>query len=144
MRADDAGRSLAAPRFLFWLALIASWLVLLPLLWSAFSDVPSPERLQQQRTVGIPTLATLGWTIAKSFAELTAVLALAWPRGRWYAARLWAAAIGLAAWFVYSTPLGITKLEWVHRRWLAAVIVSLVVAGAAAGVARVVRARRVA
>ena len=123
-------------RFLFWLALIAGWLVLLPFLWQGFAEVPSAERLEQRHTVGIPTLATLGWTIAKSALELTAVLALAWPAARLYATRLWLAALGLAVWFVWSTPLGITTLEWMHRRWLAGMVVVLVGAAVVAAVAR--------
>lgn len=139
----DGGANPSSRRFLFWLALLAGWLVLLPFLWQGFADVPNADRLEQRHTVGIPTLATLGWTVAKSFLELVGVLVLAWPRGRWYAPRLWLAGLGLAVWFVWSTPLGITSLEWAHRRWLAGMVVGVVAGAIVATVASLIaRSRR--
>jgi hypothetical protein len=67
----------------------------------------------------IPTLQGLRWVVGKSAAELCAVLVLTWPRARGYATRLAVAALGLLAWFLYSTPMSVSRMEWLHRRWLA-------------------------
>ena len=137
----DGATGASSRRFVFWLLLIASWIALLPFLWGAFSTVPSAERLAQSHTVEIPTLGTLARVVLVSALELGVALAAAWPRGRLYGARLGAGAAGLAAWFIASAPLGITRLEWMHRRWLALVVVGLAGAAVVAGVRVVVRRR---
>ena len=123
--------------------LVASWLVLLPLLWNAFSTLPTAERLEQSHMARIPTLQALGLIVARSAAELAAVLALTWPAARLFASRLALAALGLAVWFLYSMPLGLSRMEWLHRRWLALLVV-LLLAGALVELAMrgVARARR--
>lgn len=123
-------------RFAFWLALAVSWVILLPLLWSAVSTLPSAERLEQTRTVPIPTLASFLRVMAVSAAELAAALLVIWPGWhRAYTARLFAGAMMLGVWFVMSVPMSLTRLEWVHRRWLALLAFALF----AAGVYRLVR-----
>jgi hypothetical protein len=47
-----------------------------------------------------------------------------------------AAAIGFGAWFIASTPLTISAMSWVHRRWLAAMILVLLLAFVTAAMAR--------
>lgn len=49
------------------------------------------------------------------------MVGLAWPATRRYATRLFVALIALAGWFFATAPLTLTGVEWVHRRWLAAV-----------------------
>lgn len=110
------------------LLLVLGWLILLPLLWKAFSTLPTPERLEQSRMARIPTLQSLRFVVGRSALELIAVVAMTWPHARWYAARLAFTALGLAAWFLYSTPLSVSRMEWLHRRWLV-ISVLLVVLG---------------
>ena len=107
-------------------ALGLSWAVMLALMWAAFWRLPSPELLQRQRLVQPPTLASLAWEALLSALERAAFVALLWPRwARFYAARLAAAVLGGALWFVLTTPLAISSIERVHRRWLALVVLAL-------------------
>jgi len=127
---QPAERRPARARLVFWLALALSWVILLPLLWSAVSTLPSAERLEQTRTVPIPTLASFLRVMAVSAAELAAVLLVTWPGwSRAYTARLFAAAMMVGVWFVMSVPMTLTRLGWVHRRWLALVAFALFAAG---------------
>ncbi|HEU5208446.1 MAG TPA: hypothetical protein VFU06_03460 [Longimicrobiales bacterium] len=131
-RATEPSRA----RFLFWLCLAVSWVILLPFLWSAVTTLPSPERLDQSRTVAIPTLGSFLRVMAVSAAELVAALLIIWPAWRSaYTLRLFGAAALLGMWFVFSAPMSLTRLEWVHRRWLAL----LAFLQFAAGVYRLVR-----
>jgi hypothetical protein len=124
-------------RLALWCALIVGWLVMLPQLWAAFATLPSAERLEQTRLVPIPTLQTLALLVARSALELAAALALLWPwRARHYLARILGAAALLTAWFVLTTPLSLSAVAWVHRRWLAAMTGGLLLSFLAVGVAR--------
>jgi hypothetical protein len=117
-------------RLAVWLGLILGWLVMLLHLWSAFATLPSPERLEQTRMVAIPTLQTLAFLVGRSALELAAVLAVLWPwRGRHYGLRVVAAAALLAVWFVATTPLSLSAIGWVHRRWLATTVAGLLLVG---------------
>lgn len=109
------------PRILFCLALVISWMIMMAYAWSAFSTMPTPERLETSRMSRIPTIGTLTWLAARSVLELAAMVGLAWPASRRYATRLFVALIALAGWFFATAPLTLTGVEWVHRRWLAAV-----------------------
>lgn len=132
-RADTA-------RFLLWVLVATSWLTLLPLLWSAFATLPSAERLEQSHMAEIPTLATLGWTVLRSGLEAGAVLILLWPWWRRrFLLRLWLAAVAALVWFLATIPLSLTRMSWIHRRWLAALGLGLLVA---AGVWTLVRSAR--
>jgi hypothetical protein len=140
------GAGIPAPlsrrRLALTLLLLLGWIALVPLLWSAFSTLPSAERLEQSRMARIPTLGAFLFMIGKSAAELLAVLALTWPRVRGYATRLAAAAFVLVAWFFISTPLSLTRMEWLHRRWLVAMVLLLLVALVLELALRRVRPRR--
>lgn len=106
-------------RVALWIVATASWPVMLLEAWSAFATLPSPERLETSRLAAIPTLRTVARLVMRSAAELAVVLALLWPwRERWYTRRLLGSAGLLAVWFVATAPLVLTRLEWVHRRWL--------------------------
>jgi hypothetical protein len=132
-------------RLVLWTLFILGWLAMLLHLWSAFATFPSAERLEQSRLVAIPTLRTVALLAGRSMLELAAVLALLWPwRARAYLARILVAAVLLATWFVLTTPLSLSAATWVHRRWLAAMVVTLLAAAAvslAASGARLLRAR---
>lgn len=118
------------------MALILSWLVMLLYAWSAFATFPSTERLERSHMAAIPTLATVAWLVVRSALELTVLLALLWPWSRrYYALRTATAALLLPVYFLLTAPLTLTLVEWVHRRWLAAVELALiaVLIGAAIG-----------
>lgn len=110
------------------LLLALSWLVLLPLLWQAFATLPTPERLEQSRMARIPTLGSFLYTTGRSALEFAALLALTWPRPRLYASRLAFASVALLGWFLYSTPLNVSRMEWLYRRWLALAVLALLLA----------------
>jgi hypothetical protein len=130
-------------RFAVWFGLLIGWLVMVPLLWSAFASLPSEARLQQTRMAAIPTLGTFFTTLTVSVLELCVLLALLWPwRARRYGTRLALAAAAAFTWFLLTTPLSITRLQWIHRRWLFAVIVVLVAGAFVTGTVRLVRSRR--
>lgn len=121
-------------------ALLLSWIALLPLLWRAFATLPSAERLQQSHMVQIPTLQTFGLQVASSAAEVAVLLLLVWPFAlRRYLLRLWAAALGTIVYFIATVPLSLTTLQWVHRRWLAAVALVLLAAAVVASIRALVR-----
>jgi hypothetical protein len=119
--------------------LVLGWLVMLSYLWSAFATLPSAERLEQTRLMPIPTLQGLALLAARSAAELGGVLLLTAPWWRLYALRLLAAAVLLAAWFFATTPLSLSAMHWVHRRWLAAMIVGLLGCAMIAGATRLLQ-----
>lgn len=113
-------------RIALWAGLVIGWLVMLLYLWSAFATLPSPERLEQARTVRIPTLRTVAVLVVRSGVELAAVLALLWPWSRrLFEVRMFAAGSLLTGWFLATTPLSMSTVDWVHRRWLAAMVVVL-------------------
>jgi hypothetical protein len=130
-------------RLAVWLALVVGWLVMLLHLWTAFATFPSPERLEQARLVPIPTLQTVALLVARSAVELGAVLALLWPwRGRGWTLRALVAAVLVAGWFLATTPLSVSAVVWVHRRWLAAMAAGLLLTACAAVVAAAARRMR--
>lgn len=125
-------------RWVLWTSLVLSWLVMLPVVWAAFSTLPSPERLARSRMIEIPTLGSVALIVLVSAIELAAVLALLFPGlTRRFLARLWIAAVGVWIWFFASTPLDLAKVEWVHRRWLALVGAALLLGAGIATVARI-------
>lgn len=103
-----------------WLGLILGWLVMLLYLWAGFATFPSPDRLEQSRMMAIPSLRTVAMLGLRSAAELAAVLVLLLPWwGRFWALRLLGASLALSAWFIATTPLTVSAVHWVHRRWIA-------------------------
>lgn len=109
----------------FWLALIGSWLVMVAHLWDALTTLPSAERLEESRMAVIPTPRTFAAAAIFSALELGVVLAALWPwRPGWYGVRLALAALGLITWFVITTPMGLSHMDWVHRRWLGVMILA--------------------
>jgi hypothetical protein len=104
-----------------WLGLIVGWLVMLLYLWAGFATFPSAERLEHSRMMAIPTLRTVALLGVRSVFELAVVLVVLWPGwSRLWAARLLTASLLLAAWFLVTTPLTLSTIDWVHRRWIAA------------------------
>jgi hypothetical protein len=109
----------------FWVALIASWLVMVAHLWDALTTLPSAERPEQTRMAVIPTPRTFAAAVIFSALELGVALALLWPwRPAWYGARLAMTGLGLVTWFIITTPMGLSQMDWVHRRWLAFMILA--------------------
>lgn len=115
--------------FVFWALLAITWIVAVYYLWDALTTVPSAERLERSKLVAIPTPRTFFAATAFSAMELAVVLAALWPwRTRYYATRLAITALVMSTWFVTTTPMQLSRMDWVHRRWLALVILALMVA----------------
>ena len=113
----------------FWLLLVASWMVAVAYMWDAVTTIPSAERLQETRLVEIPGPRRLFTAVAFSALELAVVLAALWPwRPRYYATRLAVTALSVTAWFVSTTPLDLSRMDWVHRRWMAFLVLAQVMA----------------
>lgn len=126
-----------------WLGLILGWLVMLLYLWAAFATLPSAERLEHTRMTAIPTLRTVALLGARSAVELAVLLVLLWPWwARFWALRLLAAALLFAVWFIATAPLTLSSIEWVHRRWIAAMSVVLLLSWIIVVTAGLTRAAR--
>ncbi|HSJ10007.1 MAG TPA: hypothetical protein VK928_08835 [Longimicrobiales bacterium] len=125
-----------------WSALLLTWPVMLWFAWDAFTTVPSAERLEQSRMAPIPSLRGVLLLLGRSALELCAVLALAVPRERAWVRRMLAAAAALLLYFILTTPLSVSTVSWVHRRWLAALIVMSLAAAALALAGRLVQRLR--
>jgi hypothetical protein len=99
--------------------LLGSWVVLVGYMWDALTTIPDADRLEETRMAVIPTPRTFFAAALFSALELGLVLVLLWPWwGRYYGVRLGAAALGLLTWFVITIPMGMSRMDWVHRRWL--------------------------
>ena len=113
-------------RLAVWALLIAGWLVAVWYMWEALTALPSSGQLETSRLVAIPTVRTFWAATLFSGLELAVVLALLWPwRPELYASRVALALLSLVTWFILTTPLDITRMDWVHRRWMAAMAVVL-------------------
>lgn len=111
----------------FWLLLVASWVVAVALMWEAMTTVPSAERLQETRLVEIPGPRRFFAAAAFSAMELAVVLAALWPwRPAYYGARLAVTGLAVLTWFVTTTPLDLSRMDWIHRRWLAFLVLAMV------------------
>ena len=137
-------RGEAPARLAVWALLVAGWLIAVWFMWDALTTLPSSERLETSRLVAIPTLRTFWAAALFSGLELAILLALLWPwRPELYATRVALALLGLVTWFIITTPLDITRMDWVHRRWMAAtaavLAATLVLLLSARGIARLRR-----
>lgn len=109
----------------FWVLLILSWLVAVAYMWDALTSIPSAERLGESRMVAIPTPRTFFTAAVFSGMELAVVLAALWPwRPAYFGTRLAVAALAVVTWFIMTTPSAVSRMDWVHRRWLAFVAVA--------------------
>ncbi|HUG39736.1 MAG TPA: hypothetical protein VMM12_04590 [Longimicrobiales bacterium] len=112
-----------------WVLLILGWVVAVWMMWEALTTVPGAERLETSRLVAIPTPRTFFAAAAFAGLELAVVLAILWPwREDFYATRLLAAALALVTWFIMTTPLQLSRMDWVHRRWLAGMAMTVALA----------------
>ncbi len=127
------------------LAIAASWLAAVPLMWRAVTTVPSAERLQamSSRIMHVPSPTTFLRTGGQSLVELLLLLLLLWPfwRRLWLT-RLLVAFLALGTWAVLTMPLELTTLEQVHHQWLVGCDVALLLAMVVTIGARVWRAIR--
>jgi len=112
-------------RVAFWAILALSWVVTAAWMWDAMTRVPSAERLEESKLVAIPTLRTFITAAVFSGMELALVLAVLWPwRPAFYASRLGVTALVLITWFIMTTPMDLSRMDWIHRRWLAFLVVA--------------------
>ncbi len=127
-------------RIAFWAVLAISWVVAVAYMWDAMTTVPSAERLEESKVVGIPTPRTFFTSAIFSGMELAIVLAALWPwRPEFYATRLGITGLGLVTWFIMTTPMDLSRMDWVHRRWLAFMVLVIVVALVTLAIHRVAR-----
>jgi hypothetical protein len=113
----------------FWLLLVASWVAAVAFMWDALTTLPSAERLEESRMVAIPTPRTFFAAAIFSAFELAVVLAALWPwKPDHYAARLAATALAIVTWFLVTVPMNVSRMDWVHRVWIA--FLAVAVAGA--------------
>jgi hypothetical protein len=103
-----------------------SWLVLLVLMWRAYHTLPSAEQLADDRHVRPPLPADLALNVAQSLGVSVLLVSALWPRSaRLYILRVAVALIALVAWFLMTVPLDLNTMDWLHRRWLALMILLL-------------------
>lgn len=106
-------------RTVFWLLLIVSWVAMVAYMWEALTTLPSAARLEESRMAVIPTPRTFAAAVIFSALELGVVLAALWPWWpAYYSARLGLTAMALVTWFLITIPVGLSQMDWVHRRWL--------------------------
>ena len=129
----SAGRH--APRvertiyLVFWSLLAVSWVVAAIYMWHAVATIPSAEHIEASRLVGPLTPRMFVTAVIFSGMELGIVLAALWPwKPEYYASRLCVAGLALVTWFIMTTPMDLTRLDWVHRCWLAFMISAVAVA----------------
>ena len=130
---DDAGVPAdSGPEWVrraFWLLLVVSWAVAVWYMWDAMTTMPSAERLQETRMAEIPGPRRFFTAAAFSAMELGVLLVALWPGwAAYYASRLAITALGTLTWFVTTIPMDLSRMDWVHRRWLAFLVVAQVVA----------------
>lgn len=114
-------------RIAFWVALALSWVVAVAYMWDAMTTVPSVDRLEASRVVGIPTPRTFLAAAIFSAMEAAIVLAALWPwKSDFYGTRMGVTALGLVTWFIMTTPMDLSRMDWVHRRWLAFQAVAII------------------
>lgn len=115
-------------RIALWATLVASWVVAVVYMWDAVTTVPSADLLEESRLLGIPTSRTFVTAAIFSGMELGVVLAALWPwRPSFYASRIGLAALGVVTWFIMTTPMDLSRMDWIHRRWLTFLAVTLTV-----------------
>ena len=101
-----------------------SWVVLAVMMWRAFHTLPSAEQLADAREVRPPLPADLLLNMGKSLVVAVLLIGVLWPgRGRYYLLRAGIAFLALVAWFLMTVPLSLNNMEWLHRRWLAFMVV---------------------
>lgn len=114
-----------AGRIVLWAVVGGSWVVAVAYMWDALTTVPSAERLEESRLALIPTPRIFFTSAVFSAMELGIVLAALWPGWqRLYATRLAVTVLALSTWFIMTTPMDVNRMDWVHRRWLAFMIVA--------------------
>jgi hypothetical protein len=130
-------------RTVFWLLLLGSWVLAVVYMWEAMSTIPSAERLEQTRLVEIPGPRRFFSAATFSLMELTVVLAALWPwRPAYYGTRLAITSLAVLTWFIMTTPMDLSRMDWVHRRWLAWLVLAQVVALVVLLIHRLVRGVR--
>ena len=109
--------------------LVVTWLIAVGYMWTALVTIPSADRLEQTRMVAIPTPRTVLTAVTFSAMELGVVILALWPRwtGYW-ATRLAVVLLALVTWFIMTTTMDVSRMDWVHRRWLASTILLIMVA----------------
>jgi hypothetical protein len=110
------------------LVIFISWLTLVVLMWRAFRTLPTAAELADARHIRPPLPADFIRNLLTSTAEMVVLVVILWPRWvRQYILRVALALAMLVAWFFATVPLDLNTMEWLHRRWLALLVVLLLV-----------------
>lgn len=136
MTSSGAAPSVSLGRWLVFALIVASWPIMVLLMWRALWTVPDAAVLQSPRMVPPPTLASFWLQTAMAAAEVAALAVLIWPRWRRWGLRVGLAALALPAWFLATVPNGLTTVDQVHRRGLVALVVVVWVAAIVTPIAR--------
>ena len=97
-------------------------------MWREFHTLPSAEALADDRKVRPPLPIDLYRNLATSFGELIFMIVMLWPgSAQRYVGRAAIALLAMIAWFIATVPLDLNQMEWLHRRWLALMVVLLLV-----------------
>jgi hypothetical protein len=112
-------------RQLLFLLVLISWPVTAFLMWQQLWMLPDAEILRLPRMVRPPTMQAFTRETVIAAGEVLVIAALVWPRRRLYATRLLVAAAALPVWFLVTVPRGLTTVDQVHRRAVAALILLL-------------------
>lgn len=112
-------------RQLLFLLVLISWPVTAFLMWQQLWTLPDPEILRLPRMVRPPTMQAFTREAIIAAGEVLVIATLVWPRRRFYATRLLVAAAALPIWFLITVPRGLTTVDQVHRRVVAALILLL-------------------
>lgn len=103
-----------------------SWLVVVYLMWRAFRTLPTPEELADARAVRPPLPVDFYVNLLTSAGEALFLIVVLWPTwARHYILRAIGALLALIVWFFATVPLDLNTMEWVHRRWLAFLVLLL-------------------
>ena len=128
----EAGRQgrEAKHRVIIAAAIGVSWVVLLVLMIREFGTLPTAAELADDRPVRPPLPGDLVVHSVLSLAEALFAIGALWPWWRRrYALRALLASLVLAVWFVFSATMDINRMELLHRRWLALLVVVCLVIG---------------
>lgn len=138
--AEDALKPRIRVRAAFVGAIGVSWIVLVALMWHAFRTVPSAAALSDARHVPPPLPRDFVRHTIESFLQFLLVTVFLWPWWRrFYIWRGLLATFVMMAWFLFTVPLDINNMIWLHRRWEALVILALIVAVMVASISVAVR-----
>lgn len=103
-----------------------SWVALIVMMWQEYHTLPTAAELADERHVRPPLPFDLYKNIGTSVVEVLFITILLWPGWtRRFILRAIAAVAVLVVWFFATVPMDLNQMEWLHRRWLALMVVAI-------------------